>query len=79
MNWFWLIKTLLGLAVELVRWVERRELLDAGQRLAVQQLAEQANEKITTALAARRRAESEPVDPDSLRDDPFNRDDRSKD
>ncbi|WP_022949523.1 hypothetical protein [Methylohalobius crimeensis] len=70
-NWLSILRGLLGLAEQLTEWLNRRQLLEAGESRAVARGLKDAQETIRRAQAARRGVRH---DADSVRRDPDNRD-----
>lgn len=66
-----LIRSLLSIVGSLTAWAQQRQLIQAGEAQAVLRGIEDADQAISAAYAARDRVRN---DPDSMRDDPNNRD-----
>lgn len=72
MGWLTLLKTLLSLADTLAGHLRERNLMDAGEAKNVARAVMEAQASVDRARAARAAVRD---DPDSLRNDPENRDD----
>ena len=71
MTWLKLLGALLSIADALAGYLANRQLLEAGEAKATAEGLRKAHEAIKRAQDARRGVST---DPDSVRDDPFNRD-----
>lgn len=67
-SWFGLLKGLIGLASHVAKLMADKQLLDAGQAIAISKTLEKANAEIVKADNARRN-----IDVASVQDDPNNR------
>ncbi len=69
MGLFTILKGLLGLAGAIANYIKDKQLIDAGQAIAISNTLKEANEQIVKADNARRN-----VDVSRVHDDPNNRD-----
>ena len=71
MSWLSALRALLSIANALAGYMANRQLMQAGEARAVSEGLRKAHDAIARAQAARRAVND---DPDSVRDDEFNRD-----
>lgn len=71
MTWVTILRLVLGVASKLAGYVKDKQLIDAGKAEQAVQSLEAANVAIRDAQRARRNVSH---DPDSVRDDSYNRD-----
>lgn len=71
MSWFSILKLVLEITGSLTSWLQNKKLLDAGQAQVLAELLKKNLENVEKATAAR---DAVNTSPDSVRDDPFNRD-----
>jgi hypothetical protein len=71
MNWMGLVTLILQLTLELVRWLQRKERLDAALATQLEAVLERANELARNAAAARDAVDDSDA---AVMSDPHNRD-----
>lgn len=71
MSWFSILKLVLEITGSLTSWLQNKKLLDAGQAQILAELLKKNLKNVEKVSAAR---DAVNTSPDSVRDDPFNRD-----